>query len=873
MKKKRHLMLRKGLETIAKEYATFLQELHKKSESLYDPRELCSLSEETRKILKDWLKDQLNKIQDTIGEKNSESQNQEGLLTLLKEKYDKILDAGTCTSLLGKSPKIVTEALPAFELFSAYHEFLEAGLCRELTRKEIEALLEKSREFLNIDVKDRLNIPKNKEKEIFRNLDSMKNKNVEFEKENEEVLNKNIKFKQEVMTAIRILVPLLGATKNQKDFILKKTEEILNKHISRAQRNEITIRKDAKPSKNAAAIIYAVTVSNEYMPKISGEKLSAMVGTRMNEVSRLYNTWYKDLSRKLDFDFKNVPLGRSRMIMALFFFELLIYTEIETSEIVLSLKEFIIESCTNRDILKEHNLLKQFTEEEINVYQDMAINYSETFSKYFSDFVNMIKLLIVSNKYHKLIGAEFSILHFIKFFVREKGITLFLTEDGLRRIFRGIFDYFREKYPNLFPNRLTKGSGESKERDRKKRDVVGNRLKLYIMKHIYNGRYFDEENGIAICPECKREGFTMNTSFPRVRSKDFHHEDIRLEGYTTAELYYLFTKNRGNPYFLPELIEKMESESVILLCGCHHSLIHSTFFNNFKKLISWEDIPKEFPYNDIFDLPADIIHILIKICVDNFCLTQGKNKEERRQRRKGIIFHLKKRYIIDFIYGGFCPVCGEFNSKDHLPVFGFGHLYKLIEMTLDEIKEFGREKKIARLYEGLSCSEIAKELARQKGGYICHNCHFVTHKNISTVGEIYDDQNIIREVVKDIEQSIKKYNKQNLINSRLLIRDPLKPEISKYKSFMEYLIALFEISDRKKRRNEEEGVTRDDMLDYLERIGYDNIFEKRELSKKYLNIIDGRGRSVKTKYYINDEGRRIVRLMYYFRDYYRNLTP
>ena len=61
------------------------------------------------------------------------------------------------------------------------------------------------------------------------------------------------------------------------------------------------------------------------------------------------------------------------------------------------------------------------------------------------------------------------------------------------------------------------------------------------------------------------------------------------------------------------------------------------------------------------------------------------------------------------------------------------------------------------------------------------------------------------------------------------------------------------------------------MLDYLGKRGYDNIFEKRELSWKYLKIIAGRGRSVKTKYFINDEGRRIVRLMYYFRDFYRNL--
>lgn len=89
---------------------------------------------------------------------------------------------------------------------------------------------------------------------------------------------------------------------------------------------------------------------------------------------------------------------------------------------------------------------------------------------------------------------------------------------------------------------------------------------------------------------------------------------------------------------------------------------------------------------------------------------------------------------------------------------------------------------------------------------------------------------------------------------------------------MEHLIALYEVSERKRRRGEEDGVTRYEILDYLGHVGYDNVFEKRDFSKKYLKIIAGKGRSVKTKYYINDEGRGIVRLIHYFRDYYRNLS-
>ena len=79
---------------------------------------------------------------------------------------------------------------------------------------------------------------------------------------------------------------------------------------------------------------------------------------------------------------------------------------------------------------------------------------------------------------------------------------------------------------------------------------------------------------------------------------------------------------------------------------------------------------------------------------------------------------------------------------------------------------------------------------------------------------------------------------------------------------MNFLIALFEISKRK-----QSGVTRKDMLEYLGLKTYDNIFEKRQISKNYLEIVVGKQRLI--KYYINDEGKRIVRLIYYFRDYYK----
>ncbi len=704
----------------------------------------------------------------------------------------------------------------------------------------------------------------------------------DLSQESESVFVINVpNFKERVMSELRRLVLLLEATANQKKLILEKVEDILDKHISRAKGNEITIPKNSNPLTNAAAIIYAVLVSNENMPNISGIKLSEMIRVSKDTVTSLYRKLYKDLRRKLDFNFQSAKLGRSRRIISLYLFELLLNTRfdlpnlishligIDTSELVLRLREIIINAS------KPKNFLEQLTEREIKMLQDMATNYSDSFTKYFSDLVDIIKLLIISNKSHKIIGADFSILHFVRFLI-DKGINLFLTEHSLVKVIGNIFIFLKDtKYSNLFPTQMrSEGDGTYVEdkTGEKRRKVVGSRIKLYAMEYIYNGRYF--VNGIATCLECLSEGFTVNSSSIRIVSREFHHESRKLEEYTISEFYRLFNNNRGNPYFLQYLINKMESESVVLKCGSHHNIIHAFHFINFKKLISWENIPREFP-QDIFDLPAEIIHILVMICVENSNLPEPLersrrkkklNTEERRYRvRTYILNFIKKRYIIDCIYGGICPVCGEFNTIDHLPAFEFNHLYKLRKLTPKEKERYKRiKKKVSELFY-LPCSELVRELESQKGGYVCHNCHFVIHEDISIVNKIYEDQNIMREVLKDNENTIRHY-KQSLIHSIESIKDPLKSENHLHRPFMDYLIALFEISKRK-----QGGVTRDEILNYLGQKSFGKIFEKRKVSEKYLRIVAGTTQRP-TRYYINDEGRRIVRLMYYFRDYYRNLS-
>jgi len=747
----------------------------------------------------------------------------------------------------------------------------------------------------------------NNEGNIIKKEKKISMKHTKEDTETVSTLTLNIpNFKQKVIEQIKKLTNSIECSIEQKKIILLKSETILSKHISRAKRNEITIRKNSNPYTQAAAIIYAVLKSNNQMPKISIENLAKKAGESKSPIGKQYQ-YFKNLAPKLDFDFNNAQLGETRRILSIYFFNQLIDTrsdlselishlrEIDTSKLVLRLGEIIIDanklnsldSFTNVEALRrlkltleERNLLGKL-KEKIEILQDMKTNFSDIFTKYFSDLVNLIKLMIISNKSHKIIDADFSAQDFSRFLI-VKGINMYTNENTLAKTILDIFIFLKQKYPDFFPTRVKTGEGWASRADNTghiRKRVVGSRIKLYVMKHIYKGKYYNCVNGIAICPDCLNEGFTVHASFPRIRSKEFHHEDIRLEGYSVNELYRLFVNDRGNPNFLRDLIKKIESESVVLKCTSHHSIINAIHFQNFKKLISWENIPKDFPYKDIFDLPAEIIHILVKICVDNFSLPEPlpgrpivreQNLKERRLNvRKYVIDFLKERYIIDLVHGGVCPVCEEFNTRDHLPAFEYSHLYKKSELTPEEKKK--REKyTISFLYRTFTCSEIVKEMEKryQKGGYLCPNCHRVIHKDVSIIDKIYDKPNMLKRILEDNQNTIRKHE-QNLVYYRESIKNPLKPQRDRHETFMEYLIALYEISRLKRKQD---GVTRKEIKNYLglgTRSRGIYVFENREVSRQYLKIVDGRP----IKYYITEEGKRIVLLMYYFRDYYKNLSP
>lgn len=149
--KKSYHMLRLGLELIAKEYTIFLLKLRKKSEIFNNNQGLEPFSKETRRIMQTWLKGHIKKINISKNKKISDSSVENKSLSEIKEEYDNIFHAGTCSLLLGKTPDIVTKGISAFEIFSIYFEFLEAGLCKELKKEDFKVLIMSEQKVNNIN--------------------------------------------------------------------------------------------------------------------------------------------------------------------------------------------------------------------------------------------------------------------------------------------------------------------------------------------------------------------------------------------------------------------------------------------------------------------------------------------------------------------------------------------------------------------------------------------------------------------------------------------------------------------------------------------------------------------------------------------------
>ena len=169
--KKRDKLIILGFKKIEMEYIEFLKKLYDISENSYNIEKIKRFPQKAKKLIQHWLEGFL----DRIGPKNinsvrpTEDYEGENSVIVKKKEYDKILQARTCMVLLGKSLTEMPTNFSIFELFMAYHEFLDAGICQNLKFSEINHL-EDDVEFNNQILENKTSRIKEIKEEI-RNID------------------------------------------------------------------------------------------------------------------------------------------------------------------------------------------------------------------------------------------------------------------------------------------------------------------------------------------------------------------------------------------------------------------------------------------------------------------------------------------------------------------------------------------------------------------------------------------------------------------------------------------------------------------------------------------------------------------------------
>ena len=166
----------------------------------------------------------------------------------------------------------------------------------------------------------------------------------------------------------------------------------------------------------------------------------------------------------------------------------------------------------------------------------------------------------------------------------------------------------------------------------------------------------------------------------------------------------------------------------------------------------------------------------------------------------------------------------------------------------------------------LPCSEIARILRKEIGGYICKNCHTVFHyKHLHLLNEIYKDQNVANKVLTDFNNVLKSFK---IIQSIDMIEDPLKKSDIITPNIEKYLTAIYKISESGRE------VTNRTLISFLrlKRQTISAFFNKNEKNNYFRNCVDiiNGDPPTPTRYILKDKGKEIISLIFHFRDYYKN---
>jgi len=364
---------------------------------------------------------------------------------------------------------------------------------------------------------------------------------------------------------------------------------------------------------------------------------------------------------------------------------------------------FIITNINEENLSR--NWIKEMEQEQvlsllrIKLYD---INFEGVFFQYLVVLTEIVRRLI---KVHK----NFNNLNYTDFNKKliDDGFSFNLKEDSQKDIIKFIIDYFNENIKDFniktdkrisvfddgkyrccikcgkkkpykdfrVDNRDNNISGTCKDCNAKKTALDRYRNKLDAISKIYGGKY---ENG-----EC----FLCDVDISKLPCLTFHHLDPTVK---TTEWNNLRSKTT-----IKEIIDKLESEDVGVVCQNCQRLLHAEVFNRYSEII----------------LDSNIYNYSMKE-IEAKTLKKQKLLKECRSKSPYVKSWIKKRIVIEFLYQGKCAGCKEITVFNNLPCLAFHH-------TDHEIEEKLRWKNIKHL----NIREIIQMLLQEKCIALCANCH------------------------------------------------------------------------------------------------------------------------------------------------------
>ncbi len=286
--------------------------------------------------------------------------------------------------------------------------------------------------------------------------------------------------------------------------------------------------------------------------------------------------------------------------------------------------------------------------------------------------------------------------------------------------------------------------------------IRDNKTKSKIILEFFKGKCYKCDTNITLLP-----------------ALDFHHLENTIKTISWWNL-------RGRSY--NNVIRDLNKENVIILCVNCHILENAFVFNSFKNFILDEKLYQNSP--EIFVKKIDNI-------IKNHPDTKkriSQNSNYIADAKYKIKIWIKKRMIIEQMYGDTCIGCRKVSIQSNLPAFSFHH-FKMVKKTKGT-----NWRDIKRL----KVEEIGNIFYRENCICLCANCHRMLHainfeKNFNYILE----DNLAKKtdlILKQIKDNIK-----NFQFKMLKIKSYFNREFNFGEIWKKYLLIIHYISIKKKK--------------------------------------------------------------------------